>query len=112
MAEKEYFYSPGEELALVDHLRGMALTAEAQREIKSLVVVLISFGKDEIARQVQNCVDNFELSQKAAVKLAEDTTDNEIIDETGHTLDNYVKTMRALPRDDISWQTKVLLPPQ
>ncbi|KAF3331653.1 elongator complex protein 1 [Carex littledalei] len=104
--------SPGEELALVEHLRGMALTAEAQREIKSLVVVLISLGKDEIARQVQNCVDNFELSQKAAVKLAEDTTGNEIIDETAHTLDNYVKTMRALPRHDISWQTKVLLPPQ
>lgn len=105
-------YSPGEELALVEHLRGMALTAGVQREIKSLVVVLLSLGKDEIARQVQNCVDNFEMTQKAAVKLAEDTVGNEIIDETAHTLENYVKNLRALPQHDISWQTKVLMPPQ
>jgi elongator complex protein 1 len=104
-------YSPGEELALVEHLRGMALTTGAQREIKSLIVVLISLGKDEIARQVQNCVDNFEMIQKAAIKLAEDTVGNDIIDETTHTLENYVRNMRALPRHD-TWQTKVLMPPQ
>ncbi|KAJ4792991.1 Elongator complex protein 1 [Rhynchospora pubera] len=104
--------SPGEELALVEHLRGMALASGAQREIKSLVVVLLSLGKYDIARQVQNCVDNFEVTQKAAVKLAEDTIGNEIIDEAAHTLENYVKILRALPRHDISWHTKVLMPPQ
>ncbi|OEL24673.1 Elongator complex protein 1 [Dichanthelium oligosanthes] len=64
---------PGEEMALVEHLKGMALTGSAENELKSLLVVLIQLGKEESARQVQQAADSFEVSQRAAVKLTEDT---------------------------------------
>nr|CAB3498548.1 unnamed protein product [Digitaria exilis] len=68
-----YTTSPGEEMALVEHLKGMALTGSAEKELKSLLVVLIQLGKEECARQLQLAADNFEVSQRAAVKLTEDT---------------------------------------
>ncbi|KAL5196557.1 hypothetical protein ABZP36_000069 [Zizania latifolia] len=56
--------SPGEEMALVEHLKGMSLTSGALNELKSLLVVLIQLGKGETARQVQLAGDNFEDSYK------------------------------------------------
>ncbi|OVA18310.1 IKI3 [Macleaya cordata] len=105
--------SPGEEIALVDHLKSMALTTGAQRELKSLIVTLVTLGKEDTARKLQRSGDGFQLSQRAAVKLAEDTISNDNMDEKTHTLDHYIQKVRGeLPQSDaISWQSKVLLPP-
>ncbi|CAA7389646.1 unnamed protein product [Spirodela intermedia] len=81
--------SPGEEMALVEHLKAIALTSSAQREVKSLVLALIMLGKTEAARQLQRAADNFIQSQAAAVKLCEETISTEIVDEAAHTLDRY-----------------------
>uniref|UniRef100_A0A1D1YPX5 Elongator complex protein 1 n=1 Tax=Anthurium amnicola TaxID=1678845 RepID=A0A1D1YPX5_9ARAE len=87
--------SPGEEKALIEHLKGMALTSTAQDELKSLVLALAMLGKVETARQVQRAADNFDLYQQAAVKLCEDTNSSEIIDEDAHTLEHYVNKIKG-----------------
>lgn len=86
--------SPGEEMALVEHLRGMALTGGAQSELKSLLVALIQLGQAETARRVQEAADSFEVSQRAAVKLAEDTVSSDRVEERAHTLERYVRMLR------------------
>ncbi|CAN6282278.1 unnamed protein product [Urochloa humidicola] len=106
--------SPGEEMALVDHLKGMALTDSAKNELKSLLVLLIQLGKEGSARQVQQAADSFEESQRAAVKLAEDTVCNDKIDENTHTLEHYIRMLRAQGsgHDETgSWRIKALSPP-
>ncbi|XP_062193409.1 elongator complex protein 1 [Phragmites australis] len=107
--------SPGEEMALVEHLKGMMLTDSAQNELKSLLVVLLQLGKEEIARQVQQAGDSFEVSQMAAVKLAEDTVCDDKIDENAHTLEHYVRMLRAhepaYSEETASWRIRVLSPP-
>lgn len=105
--------SPGEEMALVEHLKGMALTGSAENELKSLLVVLIQLGKEESARQVQQAADNFVVSQRAAVKLAEDTVCNDKVDENAHTLEHYVRMLRAHGSghsETGSWRIKALSP--
>ncbi|KAL6878468.1 hypothetical protein ACP4OV_012638 [Aristida adscensionis] len=106
--------SPGEEMGLVEHLKGMALTSSAQKELKSLLIVLLQLGKEEIARQVQQAADSFEVSQRAAVKLAEETVCSNKIDENAHTLDHYVRMLRAqepgYSEDTASWRIRALSP--
>ncbi|PUZ38019.1 hypothetical protein GQ55_9G163500 [Panicum hallii var. hallii] len=106
--------SPGEEMALVEHLKGMALTDGAEHELKNLLVVLIQLGKEETARQVQQAADSFEVSQRAAVKLSEDTVCNDKVDENVHTLEHYIRMLRAHGSghsETGSWRIKALSPP-
>ncbi|XP_068634801.1 elongator complex protein 1 [Aristolochia californica] len=105
--------SPGEEMALVDHLKGMAFTSGVKRELQSLIHVLVMLGKEESSRKLQLAGHSFQVSQLAAVKLAEDTMSNEMIDENTHNLTNYIKKVNSeLPKHEaFSWQSKVLLPP-
>ncbi|KAF8673892.1 hypothetical protein HU200_048339 [Digitaria exilis] len=109
-----YVCSPGEEMALVEHLKGMALTGSAEKELKSLLVVLIQLGKEECARQLQLAADNFEVSQRAAVKLTEDTVCNDKVDENTHTLEHYIRMLRvpgSIHSQTGSWRIKALSPP-
>lgn len=103
--------SPGEEMALVEHLRGMALTSGAQRELKSLINALVMLGKDETGRKLQRVAETFQMSQQAAVKLAEETLTNNIIDEKIHSLEHYIEKVRGdlLHSEAFSWRCKVLL---
>ncbi|KAI3731084.1 hypothetical protein L1987_62267 [Smallanthus sonchifolius] len=64
--------SPDEEMALVEHMKGMCLTDGARRELKSLLGCLVMIGKEDTARKLQRVAENFQLSQISAVKLAED----------------------------------------
>ncbi|GFZ14885.1 IKI3 family protein [Actinidia rufa] len=77
--------SPGEEMALVEHLKGMSLTAGAKHELKSLLISLVMLAKEDIARKLQRIGENFQMSQIAAVKLAEDAMSSDIIDEQAHS---------------------------
>lgn len=107
--------SPGEEMALVEHLRGMALTGGAQNELKSLLVALIQLGQAETARRVQEAADSFEVSQRAAVKLAEDTVSSDRVEERAHTLERYVRMLRDRESGHGeaggTWRIKALSPP-
>ncbi|XVF23857.1 hypothetical protein REPUB_Repub13aG0075700 [Reevesia pubescens] len=105
--------SPGEEMALVEHLKGMSLTAGAKRELKSLLVSLVMLGKEETARKLQHVGENFQLSHMAAVQLAEDTLSNDTINEHAHTLERYVlKVKNKLQNSDaFSWRSRVFLSP-
>jgi elongator complex protein 1 len=101
-------------MALVDHLKGMSLATGAQKELRSLLVVLTQLQKEDTARQVQLAGDNFEVSQMAAVKLAEETISTDKIDENAHTLEYYTKMLRAHQPtigETSSWRIKVLSPP-
>ncbi|PON49463.1 IKI [Parasponia andersonii] len=105
--------SAGEEMALVDHLKGMAPTAGAKRELKSLLLCLAMLGEVEIVRKLQCAGENFQLSQMAALRLAEDTVPNDIMDEHAHTLEHYTQKMRGEVQTSESffWRCKVFPPP-
>ncbi|XP_078429226.1 IKI3 family protein [Wolffia australiana] len=81
--------SPGEEMALVDHLKGMALTTTAEREVNSLTLSLIVLGNTRAAGQLQSAVVNFIRAHQAAVKLCEDASCTETLDPVTQTLDYY-----------------------
>ncbi|KAK1321359.1 Elongator complex protein 1 [Acorus calamus] len=87
--------SPGEEMALVEHLKGMSLAETSLRELKSLVLILVMLGKEETARQLQRVGDSLQLWQRAAVNLAEDTVSSDFVDEKAHTLENYVRKLKG-----------------
>ncbi|KAH1140603.1 hypothetical protein GYH30_029474 [Glycine max] len=103
--------SPDEEIALVEHLKGMSLTVEAKRELKSLLVSLMMFGEGETCKKLQQTGENFQLSQMAAVKLAEDTISNDTINEYAHTLEQYTQKVRNEIHNSeaFSWRLKVFL---
>ncbi|GAB4836592.1 Elongator complex protein 1, variant 2 [Ancistrocladus abbreviatus] len=83
--------SPGEEMALVEHLKSMSLTSGAQCELKSLLATLVMLGMEESARKLQYMAETFQLLQMAAVKLAEDTISSDVVDERAYTLDSYMQ---------------------
>lgn len=105
--------SPGEELALVDHINGMSLTAGAQRELKSLLVCLVMLGEEETARKLQRAGENFQLSQMAAVRLSEDTISCDSISEHVHTLEHYIQKARTEVQNSEAffWRSKIFLSP-
>ncbi|KAF9674772.1 hypothetical protein SADUNF_Sadunf10G0161700 [Salix dunnii] len=96
---------------LVEHLKGMSLTAGAKNELRSLLFTLVKLGGEEIARKLQLVGENFQLTQMAAVKLAEDTISTDIINEQAHTLEHYILEMISeLPNlDYFSWRSKRLV---
>lgn len=100
-------------MALVEHLKGMSLTAGAKRELKSLLVSLVMLGHEETARKLQHVGENFQLSHMAAVRLAEDTMSNDIINEQAHTLERYVQKVKTELQDleAFSWRCRVFLSP-
>ncbi|MED6138382.1 hypothetical protein PIB30_073801 [Stylosanthes scabra] len=100
-----YTIGPDEEMALVEHLKGMFLTPEARRELKPLLVFLMMLGEGETARKLQHVAENFQLSQMAAVRLAEETMSIDTINEQAHTLEQYSQKVRS-PMHDLeafSW---------
>ncbi|XP_050209805.1 elongator complex protein 1 isoform X2 [Mercurialis annua] len=105
--------SPGEELALVDHLKGMSLTDGAKRELRSLLIALIMLGQEDTARKLQRVAENFQLSQMAAVKLAEDAISTDNINEQALNLEHYMQKARADPQslEAFSWRSKVFISP-
>ncbi|OMO96938.1 IKI3 family protein [Corchorus olitorius] len=105
--------SPGEEMALVEHLKGMSLTAGAKHELRSLLISLVMLGKEETARKLQQVAENFQLSHIAAVRLAEDTVSSDSINEHAHTLERYLQKVKTeVPdADAFSWRCRVFLSP-
>ncbi|CAN4105935.1 unnamed protein product [Withania somnifera] len=88
--------SPGEELGLVEHLKGMALTIGAKRELESLLICLVRLQKEDIAR---NC------------KLADEAMLNDRVNEHLYVLENYIPQIKEeMQRSELfSWQSKVLI---
>lgn len=105
--------SPGEEMALVEHLKGMSLTNGAMHELRSLLICLVMLGEQEIARKLQRTGENFQLSQIAAVKLAEDTISTDVMDEREQTLERYFHKARVELQNSeaLSWRCKVFISP-
>ncbi|KAK4717203.1 hypothetical protein R3W88_015541 [Solanum pinnatisectum] len=103
--------SPGEEMGLLEHLKGMSLTSGAKRELKSLLICLVMLQKEDIARKLQHVATNFQLSQMAAVKLADEAISNDTINEHVYVLDNYIpKIKEEMQHSELfSWQSKVLI---
>lgn len=81
-------------MALLEHLKGISITDSAQRELKSLLNALITLCKEEPARRLQRAADNFQMSQIAAVKLTEEASASDKIDENTQSLDHYLKCFK------------------
>lgn len=103
--------SPGEEMALVEHLKGMAMTSSAKHELKSLLSTLLMLGIEETARKVQHISQTFQFSQMAAVKLAEDSMSTDIVDDQAYSLEIYLKKVKCEDYDSeaFSWRSKILI---
>lgn len=96
----------------MEHLKGMSLPDGAKREIKSLLISLLMLGKEDIARKLQHACENFQLSQLAAVELAEDAMSTDSIDEHIYSPERYrekVKNEFGQHSQAFSWQLKVLV---
>ena len=100
-------------MALVEHLKGMTLTAGPRSELKSLLISLVMLGKEETAKKLQRTAESFQLSQMAAVNLADDTISSDIINEQADTLENYVQVLKSEVQklEAFSWRYKVFLSP-
>ncbi|XP_074316642.1 elongator complex protein 1 isoform X1 [Silene latifolia] len=103
--------SPGEEIALVEHLKGMAMTSGAKTELKSLLSTLLMLGMEETARKVQQIGETFQFSHIAAVKLADDSMSTDIVDDQVYSLDRYLKKAKQEEQDSeaFSWRSKILI---
>lgn len=102
--------SPDEEIALVEHLKGMSVAAGAKRELKSLLTCLVMMGKEDIARKLQQVCENFQLTQMSAINLTEDGTASDTVDEHVYNLEHYMtKTREVQCSDAFSWKLKVLV---
>ncbi|GAA0163596.1 general transcription factor [Lithospermum erythrorhizon] len=102
--------SPDEEIALVEHLKGMSVAAGAKRELKSLLTCLVMLGKEDIARKLQQVCESFQLSQMAAIKLAEDAMASNTVDEHVYNVEHYIAKMREEQCSDaFTWKLKVLV---
>ncbi|KAL8159767.1 hypothetical protein V2J09_001304 [Rumex salicifolius] len=102
--------SADEEMALVEHLKGMAIIAEAKVEVKSLLACLLMLGLLDTATKVQHMAETFQLQQMAAVKLAEDAKLNDVIDEHVYSLDRYIQRVKGELQSsvDFAWRSKML----
>ncbi|KAG6734750.1 hypothetical protein I3842_01G285800 [Carya illinoinensis] len=105
--------SPGEEMALVEHLKGMSLTAGAKRELKSLLGSLVMTSEEATARKLQHTAENFQISQMAAVQLAEDAMPSDSINEQAHTLELYIQRVKSEAQNSEAffWRSKIFLSP-
>lgn len=63
--------SPGEEAALVEHLKGMKITDATLEGIQKLLQILILFQHDGVAEKLQRLVFQFQSSQQNAVLEAD-----------------------------------------
>lgn len=108
-----YECSAGEEMALVEHMKGMAAREGSKRELKLLLLALVMLGEAETARKLQRAAESSQLAQMAAVKLAEDTVSNNIMDDQTHSLEYYMQNMRGQVQDSEAflWRCKVFPPP-
>ncbi|KAG5376896.1 hypothetical protein IGI04_041492 [Brassica rapa subsp. trilocularis] len=105
--------SAGEEMALVDHLKGMRMTEGGKRELKSLLICLVTLGEKESAQKLQQTAENFQVAQVAAVELADDTVSSESVDEELYSFERYALKTRSTGRgsDAFSWMLKVFVSP-
>ncbi|KAL2558017.1 Elongator complex protein 1 [Forsythia ovata] len=103
--------SPDEEMALLEHIKGMSLADGAKHELKSLLISLLMLGEEDTARKLQHVGLNFQLSQIAAAKLAEDAMSSDKIDESAFSLENYIQKEREELHNSeaFSWLSKTLL---
>lgn len=95
----------------MEHLKGMGLASGARRELKSLLICLVMLHEDGVARKLQHVAKNFQLSQTAAVRLAEDLMPSDKIDEQIYNLEKYVvRVGEEIQHSEVfSWQLKVLV---
>lgn len=103
--------SPDEEMALVEHLKGMSLAEGAKCELKSLLICLVMLGDVDSARRLQRTAEKFQLSQIAAVKLAADSLSVDNVDEHAFNLDTYIQKFQkeqVQNSDAFFWKSKVL----
>lgn len=100
-------------MALVDHLKGMRMTEGGKRELKSLLICLVTLGENESAQKLQMTAENLQVAQVAAVELADDTVSSESVDEDFYSFERYVKKTRSTARDSdaFSWMLKVFISP-
>lgn len=100
-------------MALVEHLKGMSLTAGAKRELKSLLGSLVMTSEEATARKLQHTAENFQISQMAAVQLAEDAMPSDSINEQAHTLELYIQRVKSEAQNSEAffWRSKIFLYP-
>ena len=90
------------------------MTSGAMRELKFLLSALLLLGMEETAWKLQHIGETFQLSQIAAVKLANDAMSTEIIDDSTYALDRYLKKVKHEEYDSSeasSWRSKILFSP-
>lgn len=62
-----FVYSPGEEAALVEHMKGMELRDITLEAVQKLLHALVLLGHTQVAEKLQHVTSRFQNSQRKAV---------------------------------------------
>ncbi|KAL2896977.1 Elongator complex protein 1 [Bienertia sinuspersici] len=91
----------------------MAMTSSTRHELRSLLSTLLLLGMEETARKLQHIGETFQISHLAAVKLAEDATSTDIVDDQTYALEHYIKTVKSKEYDSevFSWRSNIFILP-
>ncbi|KAL3695969.1 hypothetical protein R1sor_010045 [Riccia sorocarpa] len=104
--------SPGEEMALVEHLRGTVLSGTKLEEQRLLLQALLQLGLEDIARKLQRTISHFINVQEAAVRQAEEKIKEEQSrDQIPEQEREQVEQIRSNPTvgpKNVQWQWEVL----
>ncbi|KAG6554048.1 hypothetical protein Mapa_003963 [Marchantia paleacea] len=104
--------SPGEEMALVQHMKGTALSAVKVEEQRLLLQALLQLGFERIARQLQRALTHFITVQEDAVRQAEEKLKEEQSQES--SVPQEVDSVESSPNvtigtKDVQWKWVVLI---
>ncbi|KAL2642617.1 hypothetical protein R1flu_010204 [Riccia fluitans] len=104
--------SPGEEMAIVEHLRGTALSGTKLEEQRLLLQALLQLGHEEIARKLQRTISHFIHVQKEAIRQAEEKIKGEHCNDQIPQLEReQVEHSSSNPdvgAKDVHWKWEVL----
>lgn len=97
--------SPGEEIALLEHLKELSLSTRLKEELGRLLQVLVFCAQQEAAKRLQDVASQYESTQREAVRLAQQKRAQENTAEV--TIHDNLPT-----QEEVTWKLEVLNPPE
>lgn len=111
------YCSPGEELGLIEYVRGMAVSKRMLEEVRRLLGALLLLGHYDVASRVQEALALFQATQKAAQESVEEEARIDDAVETVRPVTSAASALAPAPASGVaalslSWRLAVLETPE
>lgn len=109
------YCSPGEELGLIEYIRGMAVSKRMLEEVRRLLGALLLLGHYDVASRVQAALALFQATQKAAQESVEEEARIDDAVETMRPVASAASALAPAPGVaplSVSWRLAVLETPE